>query len=150
MIFRVTNARFLTSEPMVELFHKAYEDYTLSKAEGALAGLIPQIAAPTTGVFVGEEEGELKALAIIFLPSGPLYDVPQVHHFYNAGSTRLRTHLLTEMVGFVKDAGYNRWWAINQGGSDKAYERLARPFGQMKVIGSIIEVELNGVGCPVR
>lgn len=148
MIFRVTEPAFLATQPMYDLFKEAYADYSLSKAEGAMAGLLPMVSEPTTGLFVGEEKGEFRALAVVLLPNTPLYDTPQVHHFYNGGSSRLRSELLTEMVGFVKDAGYNKWWAINQGGSDKAYERLARPYGQMKVIGSIIEVEFKGDGQP--
>lgn len=146
MIIRVTSPILLTTQPIIDLFQKGYEGASLGKADNALKSLLMLVEKPTTGLFLGLENAELKAFSIVFIPDLPLYGLPQVHHFYNEGSPALRNELLTHMVGFVKEYGYNKWLAINQAGPVEAYARLWRRFGKIREVGSVMEVEYGNDG----
>lgn len=151
MIFRVRNPAVLGSAPVVDLFKRAYAKHPLKTPyTDALQGLLPNISHPATAVFIAEENGELQGLAICFIPTTKFYPCPQVNYFYNEGSSAARQDLLKEIVEFVTEAGYNRWWFICGAGPWEAYDRMGKDFGVVHPIGTLAEMELGVERQPVR
>lgn len=144
MIVRVQSTAFLLSPPVLEFLGRAYHDKKYITLRADLAGLLPVLDQPTTGVFIGEEDGQFCGIAVVFLPTSPLYAIPQVRYFYNDGSIAARDNLVKAVFEYVTSAGYNKVWTINLTGKpDKVYSRAFRQAGPVYPIGSILEFDLS-------
>lgn len=95
------------------------------------------------GEEAGAEEAKLACVTIISLPVQGSQHPPQVLHFYNEGSTKLKQLMLGKLVEITRASGHIKFWAIN--GTDKPDSVWSRGFkaaGPSKRIGSIMEFDV--------
>lgn len=99
------------------------------------------IQAPRVGVHLTQEDGKIVAISFTLLPMSKLDTTPQVAYLYNEGSTEARKSLISQIVDFISQAGYNRFWALNYTqAKDKAWAKVMQPEGwDISPIGSIME-----------
>ncbi len=144
-IVRLTNPDAFERPEVQRLFERAFEDNRM--VEG-FEGVVPELklAARDTfiAIFIGAEEGRLKALSIACLPRSALTPHPTVYHFYNKGSAKLRGALVDATVDFFLQEGYTRFYATNMTGvGDEAYMKLFRRAGKAERIGSMLEFKVG-------
>lgn len=98
---------------------------------------------PNVCVIAGQEDLKWKGLVII--NDSVMYREPQVFHFYNKGSSKLRKALLDSMVEWVKERGYNGFWTSNINGTetDSAFKRLFKRAGKPKKMGTVFRFEVE-------
>lgn len=144
MIFRVTNPAAFRLLAFRTLMEKAAVRHQKSDIPQLIEELADLVEKPHCGLFVGEENGELKGVYIIFLPNGYLYTVPQVFTIYNEGSENLLNGLLDAGIEFIKAAGYNKLWAITREPKQGlVYGRKFKKVGPIKAIGDVIEFQVR-------
>lgn len=144
-IVRTLNPKALDVPQINALFARAFEGSII--ADGDFRSNVDEfrtlIADPTSGVFLGAEKGFFKALGIILLPTGKLIPAPQILHFYNEGSLGLKRALMTHGIDFLREKGYNSFWAINGAGIDeKLWKRAFRGAGAFEPIGTLVKVSI--------
>ncbi len=144
-IVRLTNPAAFERAEVQRLFERAFEEnamvggFETVRADLKLAAQDPYIA-----IFIGAEEGRLRALSIACLPRSTLTPNPTVYHFYNKGSAKLRTALVDSTVDFFLQEGYTRFYATNMTGiKDEAYMKLFRQAGEAERIGSMLEFKVG-------
>lgn len=143
---RLTNSAAFAWAPLRKLIEAAWNALNDGQPTAPVIGELSKCcAAPETGIFVGLDGGEPKALLVVFLPQNSLYPLPQVASFYCKGAdSKLRSAILNSGVDFVRSAGYNKVWIINRTGkSDEVHAKLFKRVATGKPIGSIMEYELN-------
>lgn len=144
-IVRLMNPKALDVPEIEKLFTDALKGSLFAGGDFASAKeeFRSFITDPKAGVFVGIEGGSFKALGVILLPQGKLLPVPQVLHFYNSGSLALKHSLMREGVDFMKEKGYNTFWAFNANGiREDLWFRAFRGAGKVNKIGSMVTVNI--------
>lgn len=145
-VVEVINPQALTAKPVQDFMFEAVRASSVGEPDLAQAAnnLITAILSKNTAVFVGTEDQMFKSLAIVSLPSPGEAQVPQVPHFYNAGSPKLKRETVQKVVDFVIEKGYNSFWAINgTGTADSVWARSFRRAGKSHKIGSIMEFTIE-------
>lgn len=141
MIIELRNPEALALQPIRDLFARAFESGKPVAADVFLAAI--SLSDPNTAVLLGREDDTYKALAVVFLPSSPLYPRTQVYHFYNEGSVRLRNALIDTAVEWVKARGYNSVYVANWSArSDEVWTRAFSRAGQIEKIGSAFRIDI--------
>ena len=142
MIIQLRNPEALALQPIRDLFARAFEDGNPAPLDVVLAELIPYLADPRLAVLLGREDNAFKALAVVFQPSSKLFPLPQVYHFYNEGSVKLRNSLSAAIVEWVKAQGYNGLHVVNWSvGTDEVWKRAFRCVGRFERIGSAFRID---------
>ncbi len=144
-VARLNNPQALLAPPMQELFRKAFDGNPM------IAGIdeVPEeyvrlLANPNVGFFVGVEKGEFKGLVLVELPGSPLAKMPNVLHFANFGTSKLRDALVQAALDFIVQAGYTRFATINlTGRGDAVHKRLFKKVGEAKALGSVLEYRIG-------
>lgn len=145
-VVELNNPEALRAEPVQEFFIRALSSSALGELDmvSAVGELIGAITSQNVVIFIGMEDGFIKGLAIVMLPSSGFSPVPQVAHFYNEGSAKLKRELVKTVVDFVQENGYNRFWAINATGrADSVWARTFWRAGKTSKVGSIMEFEIK-------
>lgn len=143
-VVRMTQPKALQQESVFKLFEAAFASHPMIVWGKALPEILSLIADPNVGVFIGAEKGKLKGLSIGVLPTSAMTPVPNVMHFYNSGSAKLRARLVKATVDFFMEEGYTRFWAVNVAGeNDEAYMKLFHKAGKAKRIGSFLEFTIG-------
>lgn len=148
-VIEMTAPSLLNTWMVADLFRRAFPAGSLITGgfEEVPEKFATMVADPRYRFLIGVEDTELKALACIFLPSGDENVHAQIVQFYNDGSTKLRRHLVDQIVEVLKSAGHDKVWAINQTGApDSIWARMFRRAGEAKRVGSIMEVALGAKG----
>jgi hypothetical protein len=142
MIIPLKNPEALSLQPIRDLFARAFEHGRPVGSDVFLAAIAPYLTDPRVAVLLGREDDAYKALAVVFLPSSPLFPLPQVYHFYNRGSVKLRNTLTDAVVEWVKSQGYNGLHVVNwTAGSDKAWTRAFQRAGRVERIGTAFRID---------
>lgn len=145
-IVRMQNAKAFEVKGVTDVFRRAFDGHPMveggfDEARPAFEGMLSN---PYVGVFVGAEKGEFKALAIVTLPTDKYAPIPQVPRFYSDGSPDLKKAMVKQVVDFVMENGYTRFWATNSTGKpDAVWERAFKEAGEMKPVGSIMEISIG-------
>lgn len=144
VIVRMLNPAAAQLPAVRKLFMMALEQGALAP-EVSLARVAATCQNANCGVFIGLEEGEPKALLVVFLPQDPRTDRPLLDLGACWGSSALKREIWAHGMAFAKSAGYNQAWCFNHSGrSDAAYIRGWRAMGhKAKVRSSLIEVDLE-------
>lgn len=143
-VVRLTNPEAFKQEEVQAHFRAAFEKNPMADFETALGELVALPSDPMVAMLIGAEKGKLKGLVIACLPRSALTPIPNVYHFYNAGSAKLREALVKATVDFFLEAGYTRFWAINTAGdNDEAYMKLFRSAGEARRVGSFLEFSIG-------
>lgn len=139
----VRNPNVLTIPSWQAMFYRGVQKSSWSHLTcgETLAIIRNLILDPKAGVLVELEDTIPKAFAIVQLPATPLDTTPQVVHIYNEGKQSHRRTLVQGIVDFVAKAGYNRLWALDFTGKDRAWDRAMKPKDwTLKPIGRIVEI----------
>lgn len=142
----MTNPKALLAEEVQSLFREALEKTILAPGgfEEVAEDIVHLIETPGAYVLIGEENNELKALSITVLPESKIQPWPQVLHIFNKGSPKMRDMIIKGTVDFVKEKGYDRFWAVNGSGkSDVVWAHTFRKAGKSTKIGSILEFQIT-------
>jgi hypothetical protein len=99
------------------------------------------IQSKSVGVHLTQEDGKLVAISFTMLPTSKFDTTPQVAYLYNEGSSAARKSLISQIVDFISQAGYNRFWVLNYTqAKDTAWAKVMQPEGwDISPIGSIME-----------
>lgn len=143
-VYRIANPTAFTVPGIVNLALKVLEkEVQKDKVCAALAALTTSVDSPYTGLFVGEENGEFRALALMFLPPNALHTTPQWHGLYNFGSEALGKAVVSEVVKFCQQNGYNKFSIISRSGTNsEVYGRKWAWVGKTKTLGTMVEFTL--------
>lgn len=96
------------------------------------------ITDPNKAIFIAYEGGELQGLGVLFVGIDP----PQAVTIY-AENVKAKQALIGTGVDFLKDKGYNRFWAANATGRpDSVWKRSLLRKNPMKKLGTIVEFEI--------
>lgn len=99
------------------------------------------IASPARGVFVGFDEHDPKAVAVVILPTSPMMMGPQVPLAYSE-SRALSTAVGVRVRDWLHQAGFDRFFCVNFKHDDKAYARVFGHVGEFRAAGTFFEVVL--------
>ncbi len=142
MIIHLRNPEALSLQPVRDLFARAFADDKPIPLDVFLAEATRYLPDPRFASLLGREDNIYKALAVVILPGSPMFPLPQVYHFYNEGSVKLRNTLTDAVVEWVKGQGYNGLHVANwSGAADKAWERAFRRAGQVEKVGSVFRID---------
>ena len=144
-VVRLNNPKALLAPPMQELFRKAFDGNPLiAGIDDAPGEYVRVVTNPAVGLFVGVEKGEFKGLVLVELPGSPLAKMPNVLHFANFGTAKLRDALIQAALDFIVQAGYTRFVTINlTGRGDAVHNRLFKKVGKAKPLGSVLEYRIG-------
>lgn len=146
-VARLVDPKWFAEKRVQRLFHDAFAGSPVFPGgfDPIAKDLVLLCAKPDASVFlIGEEDGALKGLALILMPTNALTPLPQVGHFYNGGSRDLRKKLTRAVVDVVKAAGYTKFWTINATGKpDSVWARAYRSAGTGTPIGGLIEFDIE-------
>ena len=136
-VYEIRNPATFTTEPIQQLFVRAFKGDRPTSASIALREFVVMCELPHVSVMVGEEEGELHGLIIGFGNTSGLYPWPRTYHIFNEGSFKLRDLLIKKMAARYREWGYNRHIAVNMSGrSDATWLRSLRRAGMAERLGS--------------
>ncbi len=142
-IVRLTNPAAFERAQVQRLFERAFAKNPLVNWDDAKEEMARVALDPNVAIFIGAEEGRLKALSIGALPVSAFSPVPTSYYFFNRGSAKLRKALINATVDFFLQSGYTRFWTTNlTGASDKVYARLFKDAGKAERICSLIEFKI--------
>lgn len=146
-IARITDPNHLMISEVIDLFNEAFSSADV--LPGDFIEYLPEFSKMVTlkriCILLGEEGGVLAGLAVVILPSDRLVPLPQVYHFYNRGSAKMRDCLIEGVVDFVRKGGYKRFRAINLSGrSNDAWKKVFKKAGSIRPVGDIMEFSING------
>lgn len=143
-ITRLTNPYALDIPEVRGLFEKAFKNDIPAPVDGVLEELHSLVLRPEVLCLIGWEDMNAKGLLITRLPSSKMVVQPQVYHFYNSGSAKLRNKIVTATLDWVKENGYNTLLMANwTGANDKTFERIVSKGNEMFRIGSLYVLELD-------
>ncbi len=143
-VVRIVNPEAFATEAVQTLFKRASKGALLPGLEEAPAEYVQLMMSPLSGFFIGAEDGEMKALAIVMLPPSKLALGPQVFHFASFGSAKLKDAVIQAVVDFVLKSGYTSFWAVNLSRKQNAvWARAFKKAGQINVVGSIAEFKIG-------
>lgn len=144
-IYRIVNPLALETESLVAFLRKVFPEDSLAIPGGYDKGkMLRLLKNPDMALFVGVEDGELLGLSLVYAPDALDLSWPQIPHFYNAGSSRLRGALVDASVEFVKSKGHMGVWAINASGApDSVWARMFRRVGPAEKVGAVMKVEFK-------
>jgi hypothetical protein len=97
------------------------------------------IAGEALGVFLGIDDGDPAAVAIVVLPTTALQAVPQVVLAYSL-DRELSIRIGERVREWLKRHEYDRFFCINFLHDDEAYQRVFRHAGVMRRAGTVFEV----------
>lgn len=146
-VARLRNAEALDAEPLQDLLREAMPEGTLVLPAG-FDQHVDEFKAMVADsdlneVIVGTEKGEFRAMGWIAYPAGSLMDRPQVVHFYNKGTAKLRNAVIEEGVQAMVERGYAQFHAINATGKDdEAWKKAFSKAGEAEHVGSIFNFRM--------
>lgn len=144
-VTRIRNPMALTAPTVRAFFTEALDgdlwcSGPLDTTAPFLQGIIED---PSWGVFLANEGLDFTGLAVVMLPTGPEIPYPQVTHIY-ANAKGAKGALVREVVDFVKESGYTRFWAVNATDRpDSIWKRAFKKAGNAERVGSIMEFDLE-------
>ena len=142
-VHRIENPAAFGVPAIVRLFGQAFAAGYPAPAPQVIMEMRRLIGMESLAVFYGSVDAEPRALAIVMVPSSPLFPLPQVYHFFNKGPARLRNLLLDAMVDWTREKGYTGLMVANwTGQSDEKFERGFRRIGSFERIGSAYKIEV--------
>jgi len=142
MIIRLRNPEALALQPIRDLFARAFESQTPVSFEVFMPAIEPYLSSPDVAVLVGREDNAYKAVTIALMPGSALFPFPQVYHFYNEGSAKLRNRLIDALVEWVKEQGYNSLHVAKwSDGPDKVWKRAFSRAGRFEKLGSTFRID---------
>lgn len=106
-VLRVLNPDFFAVPTTIGLFQRAFQNGDVEHPAVALMKMPNWAGSPGVYIAVGWEEGEPKGLVIGLLPSETTFKEPLLYMLHNEGPVRLRRALVTAVLDWVKDVGYN-------------------------------------------
>lgn len=143
-VARIVNPEAFSTEAVQTLFKRAFKGSLLPGLDEAPAEYVQLMMSPLNAFFVGAEEGEMQALAIVMLPPCKLALGPQVFHFASFGSAKLKDAVIQAVVDFVLKSGYTSFWALNLSKKQNAvWARAFKKAGQINMVGSIAEFKIG-------
>jgi hypothetical protein len=145
-VARLTDPNTLLRPEVQDLFTRAFAggDIIEGGFERAVEDIVRLITNPGNIVLVGAEDGQLRGLAILVMPSDKICDKPQIFHFYIDNSLPMRKAMIQKIVDTMLAAGYTKWWAINHTNRpDSVWARMFRSAVTSKRVGSIMEMTVK-------
>ena len=145
-IWELTQPQALILEPVASLFLRAFMGVPLRvEPADVLMTLARELPNPRVAIFIGAEDAKLLGLTIMYAPADAMIAEPQVYHFYNGGSAKLRDALIEKLLTRVKEWGYDSFLGANGSGhSDKAWLRAFRKGGTVEEVGMVCRFTLTG------
>lgn len=99
----------------------------------------------TGAIFIGGAGSRLTGIAMVTLPDNTITTVPQIIHFYCSSGATVKKMLIAEVLRYLRDNGYSKYWALNYTGRpDSIWVRAFRGAGRPRRVGSVIEFDLSG------
>lgn len=142
-----TNPQALTQEPVLNILREAFPEGGNVAPEGfdaAASDFVRAIQDPNTYLLVGMEKGEFRGVVLMSVPANKIAARPQVIHFFNKGSMKMRDALLEEMTRIIAEEGFATFSAVNASGkSDEAWLKTFKKAGQAERIGSLFKFNID-------
>lgn len=142
---RITTPRALLVPTVQGLFTRAFAGSVVVPQGfgGAVEDFVQMTMDPLTGVFLGVEDSKPVGLGIVTLPHSALAPYPQIVHLYNEGKPATARALRQAGVGFIKAAGYTKFWALNASRKpDEVWSRAFRDSGKAHPVATLMEFEV--------
>jgi len=139
------NPAALATPEVGDLFARAFPPGgLLGEWKEAAPDFVPWVLSPHVRIILGAEGGELRGLAVVVLPNDKILPLPQVVHFFNDGSVKMRAALIDAVLDICREMGYDRFQAINGTAKpDSVWARTFRRAGAARRIGGILEFEVR-------
>ena len=99
----------------------------------------------TGAIFIGGAGSRLTGIAMVTLPDNNITTMPQVIHFYCSSGPVIKKMLIAEVLRYLREHGYSKYWALNYTGRpDSIWVRAFKGAGRPRRVGSVIEFDLSG------
>lgn len=114
-------------------------DYPGTTPEALYAEWAGQVHLDTLGLFIGFEENNPRAIAVIILPSSHAMIAPQALLVYSEGKPELARRIGKRVRVWLMENGFNKLLGVNLYRDDEVFMRGFRHIGRAKRLGSLLE-----------